>query len=285
MKKFKFSIHPLFILFGIYFAITGKVFSFLVFTISACLHEFGHYYVAEKRGYRLSRLVLMPYGAVIYGDTHEMTYFDEVVIALSGPIFSLLIAVFFVSFWWLIPDSYPYLESIVLANLTIATINLIPAYPLDGGRVVNSIISLYTKPKTALKISKTIGIILGGGFVGLFIYSLIIKTPNISILMFGLFIIFGNVCVSKDLVYKEILSYFTIGNLKVPKEIKIVAINSKITVKELKNYYVYGKLLMCFVYNDNGKLLAKISPEGVIKILSSGRLYEPVFNVYLSQKS
>ena len=47
------KVHPLFIIFGIYFAFTGKVFSFISYTLCACIHELGHSIVAEKLGYRL----------------------------------------------------------------------------------------------------------------------------------------------------------------------------------------------------------------------------------------
>ena len=48
----KFSIHPLFFVFGLYFALTGKVFLFLTATLTALLHEFGHALAAEKLGGR-----------------------------------------------------------------------------------------------------------------------------------------------------------------------------------------------------------------------------------------
>ena len=50
MGKLKFKVHPLFIIFGIYFAFTGKVFSFISYTLCACIHELGHSSVAEKVG-------------------------------------------------------------------------------------------------------------------------------------------------------------------------------------------------------------------------------------------
>ena len=68
MGKLRIKIHPLFIIFGIYFAFTGKVFSFLTYTLCACVHELGHSLAAEKFGYRLKNVTLMPYGALVSGD-------------------------------------------------------------------------------------------------------------------------------------------------------------------------------------------------------------------------
>ena len=50
----KISIHPLFFIFGIYFALTGKVFLFLNFTLTALIHEIGHSITAERLGYKQS---------------------------------------------------------------------------------------------------------------------------------------------------------------------------------------------------------------------------------------
>lgn len=280
MAKLKFSIHPLFIIFGIYFAACGKVFSFLIFTLSAVIHETGHSICAFGRGYELKRLVLMPYGAVIRGDTKDMNYFDETLIALSGPFVSLFVGVMFVSLWWIVPDLYPYTEMCVLANLTIATINLLPAYPLDGGRVLLAILSCYLPRKTSLKISKIIGIAAAASVFGLFICSIAIEKVNFSVLFFSLFMLFGNIFVSKENRYERISSYFSLGNLKRGKRINVLAIDLGFTVKNLQQKYRYGELTECHVFDDNGKKVASVSPDKVVEILSKGNLNQSVFKEY-----
>ncbi len=280
MAKLKFVIHPLFIIFGIYFACIGKVYSFLIFTLSAVIHELGHSFVAEKRGYHLKRLVLMPYGAVIYGDTTDMPYIDEAIIALSGPLVSLFIAISLVSLWWLVPEAYPYTEICVLANLTIATVNLLPAYPLDGGRVLYAMLSCYIKRKTALKICKGVGVFVAALFICLFAYSVIIKTVNLSILFFGLFILFGNIFVSRENRYERILSYFSLGNLTRGKKINKVAVSDTVTVKQIQSIYRYGELMELSVYNNDGRKILTLFPEDVIKVLSDGNLYSKVTEVW-----
>ena len=177
--KLKFSIHPLFILFGIYFAITGKVFSFLIYTLTAVLHEFGHYCQAEKLGYRLVKLQLLPYGAVISGDLEGLRFKDEVVVALAGPITNIFVALFFLALWWLFPEVYPYTDTIMQANLSLGLINLIPAYPLDGGRVLRAGLSRVCSRKTALRVSLVTAIILAFFLVGIFVYFAILSTEDL----------------------------------------------------------------------------------------------------------
>ena len=156
MGRLKFSIHPLFFIFGLYFALTGKVFSFLVYTITAVIHELGHYYQSERVGLTLDKITLMPYGAIIKGDIEGVSYKDECLIAISGPITNFLICIVFVALWWVFPASYPYTELAVNANFFLGVINLLPCFPLDGGRLLLATLSLLFKRKTAKKIVKVL---------------------------------------------------------------------------------------------------------------------------------
>ena len=113
LKKLKLTIHPLFFISGIYFAIIGKVYSFLIYTITALIHEFGHYVKAEKLGYMLKKVQLMPYGAVISGDLSGLKIRDEILIALFGPLVNFCVGVGFLALWWCLPTTYPFTEEIV----------------------------------------------------------------------------------------------------------------------------------------------------------------------------
>ena len=111
----KISIHPLFFIFGIYFALTGKVFLFLNFTLTALIHEIGHSIAAERLGYKMNKILLMPYGTVVNGAIEGLSYKDEIKVAFYGPLFNLCVCVIFTCLWWLVPNWYPYLESVVFS--------------------------------------------------------------------------------------------------------------------------------------------------------------------------
>ena len=76
-SRAKFTIHPLFILVGAWYSLTGGLFLFLISCIIALEHECAHAFSASKRGYRLNKIVLMPYGAVIDGDLQGISFKDE----------------------------------------------------------------------------------------------------------------------------------------------------------------------------------------------------------------
>ena len=134
--RVRLRLHPLFILVGVYYVCTGSPFVFLGSCIVALQHECAHAFSASKLGYRLHAIVLMPFGAVLDGDLCDASIQDEIAIALAGPLCNLLTALAFGALWWFFPDLYAYTDTAFYLSLSVAIINLLPAYPLDGGRVL-----------------------------------------------------------------------------------------------------------------------------------------------------
>ena len=136
MAGIKLSIHPLFFVLGFFYAVTGQIFIFVICTLTAVVHELGHSFVSANLGYRLNKITLMPFGAVVVGSIDGLSFKDQTKIALAGPIINLLISLFFIATWWIYPNLYAYTDVVVYANLSMALVNLLPIYPLDGGRVM-----------------------------------------------------------------------------------------------------------------------------------------------------
>ena len=191
--------------------LTGKLSMFIIYSATALLHELGHSYVAAGRGYALNKITLMPFGAVVSGDLDGLAPVDEIKIALAGPILNLLVGMLFVATWWVYPECYAYTDVAAEANFSMALVNFIPAYPLDGGRVLSAVIALSTGRKKAVKICKRVGGIMGFALLGLFVFSLF-NTPNPSLLFFALFVAFGNNVKNAD--YVRALSVPSISRLR-----------------------------------------------------------------------
>ena len=105
---FRVSAHPLFLIVGIWYCLRGELFLFLTSCIVALQHECAHAFAAAKLGYKLNKIVLMPYGAVIDGDLQGISLKDEIIVALYGPLCNLITAVFFVALWWFTPTMYAF---------------------------------------------------------------------------------------------------------------------------------------------------------------------------------
>ena len=87
MKKFKFMIHPLFIVLSALLVYFGYFFLLLSYIITVILHEFAHSFVASKLGYKLNQINLMPHGASLSGDNRFFSVRDEVLVAIAGGYF------------------------------------------------------------------------------------------------------------------------------------------------------------------------------------------------------
>lgn len=272
MANLKIYIHPLFYIFGLYFALTGKVFSFLIYTITAIIHETGHSYVSEELGYRLKRIVLMPYGAVISGDIKGLKYRDEIRIALAGPLLNLGIGLFFTALWWLVPEIYPYTESVVYANVSLALINFIPAYPLDGGRILLSTLSLYVRRKIAINVVKITGMLFTFLLLGLFVVSCIYSV-NFTFLFFATFIFAGLIDKNGENTYIRIYSNLYESSLKRGCEVKKLALLKDTPIKRITKLIDSDCLYEIEVLTNEAKRIKTLSVSEVAELLEKASPY------------
>lgn len=162
----------------------------LSMVISVTIHELGHYFVAEKLGYRLNVITLMPYGASLSGEELFIENKHEFLIAIFGPITSFLIAIVLIAFWWIMPVTYNYTSTFVYANLSIFLVNLLPCFPLDGARALNSILKRKFPTNTACKIIKIISSIVIALLTILYIISCF-NNINYSLCIFTIFLTIG----------------------------------------------------------------------------------------------
>ena len=273
MDGVSFSVHPLFFLFGVYYALSGRIFIFAVYTLTAVAHELGHSLVAERRGYKLKKVVLMPFGAVLSGDD-DLSFKDETVIALAGPVVNLFIGIFFVALWWVFPETYAFTDIVAEANFALFLINLLPVYPLDGGRILFSLIASRFSSRVARKTAKTVGVVFSVGLFALFVFSLF-HTFNLSFLFFSLFVLFGAVFGKKGAGYVRLFSEISEEKLSRGIPCKKVAIDGKMPLKNLIRLLDQNALTEVAVYK-NGKQIALLSPERALDVLKNGDLIKTV---------
>lgn len=122
--------------------IIGAIAALLLF-VSVLIHELAHSLVARARGLTVDSITLFIFGGVSNLTREPLTPGDEFVIAIVGPVSSLLLAAVF----WAVEQALPgnsaaaaVLGYLAFTNLLLGAFNLIPGFPLDGGRVFRSIV-------------------------------------------------------------------------------------------------------------------------------------------------
>ena len=236
IKKLKNSITIhysfVFLMFFAFFVNQGKlVLSYFLFLI---LHELVHAFVAKKLGYQIGKIKLLATGAVLEAESDEFSFSDEIKISISAPLFNLCFALFILSLWWIKPELYNYTQDIFVINLAIFSFNILPIFPLDGGRVLLAFLSKNYDRKTAVNITKMVAITLSLMLFALFIYSLF-SAPNFNIGIISVTFFIGAISEDKEAKYKRI--FFLERKLKRAKkhgvEIKNILVCENVSDKEL----------------------------------------------------
>ena len=121
--------------------------AFLVIILSALAHELGHLLAMRVYGYRARRVDILPMGALIVVP-EGIPYSQEVIIALGGPIASIVCAAASGMCFAVVETPLALLG--ILINLTLAIFNLLPITKLDGGKALTSLLQIKsTNQKTA----------------------------------------------------------------------------------------------------------------------------------------
>jgi Zn-dependent protease len=147
--------------------------SALLLFASILLHELGHSLVARRNGVEIEEVDLWLLGGVARMAGHPETASAELRFAIAGPLVTLAIAVLFGGIALLLPSSTPaalraVVEYQALVNFAILVFNLIPAFPLDGGRVARALIwGRIGDVSRATDVAATIGRGFGFGMIGL----------------------------------------------------------------------------------------------------------------------
>ena len=186
----KSAIHPIFILLFIWFIISGKILSFFSFILVLIIHEFGHYIFAKKFGYKLNKFRLLPFGAELNYSEQLFESRDEVLIAFAGPLFNIIFSVLNVCLWWIFPSLYLITSDLVFESTMLALVNLLPAYPLDGGRILLGLINGRFDRKKSLKFLKILNMFFVIFFIICFIISCL-TDYNPTFILMSVFLLSG----------------------------------------------------------------------------------------------
>ena len=146
----------------------------------ACVvaHEFGHILTARYFGVRTPEMVLLPIGGISRLERIPEKPREELLIALAGPAVSLAIGLALVVLLGGLPSpaalgslgsGMNLLAELTVANLALAAFNLLPAFPMDGGRVLRALLAMRTPHARATRLAATAGesLALLLGMVGL----------------------------------------------------------------------------------------------------------------------
>ncbi len=160
-------------------ALEGVLFISLVFA-SVLLHEFGHVFAARRYGIRTPDITLLPIGGVAQMERIPEKPSEELVVALAGPAVNVVIAGVLALALGGLPHigvglnvenpGVSLLGRLAWVNVTLVLFNLIPAFPMDGGRVLRALLALRMGHARATRAAAVVGqgVAFALGLAGLF---------------------------------------------------------------------------------------------------------------------
>jgi stage IV sporulation protein FB len=168
---------------------TGHFLEIITLCILVIIHELGHVAAAWSYGWRIRSIELLPIGGVAKTDEWgTVPAKEEIIVALAGPFHHIWMVLFsllaYHAGWW----SESWTLYFIQGNLFIALFNLVPIYPLDGGRVLQALLSYVLPYRSCIIITYWISIVFSIGLIGwgffssfpLFTISLFLMMTNIK---------------------------------------------------------------------------------------------------------
>ncbi|MFQ6053124.1 MAG: site-2 protease family protein [Candidatus Bathyarchaeia archaeon] len=139
--------------------------------LSVLIHEFSHLLVARRRGMEVRRITLYFFGGVAEIEEEAPTPSAEIKMAAAGPISSLVLALILTAGWrltvaWSLPVGIrAVLRYALYINFMLAAFNMLPAFPMDGGRILRAFLwmrsgSLLSSTRTATRVSQVFSYLL-----------------------------------------------------------------------------------------------------------------------------
>ena len=270
----------------IYGGISGMVFGVVAITllfILVTLHELGHSYAARRYGIPVKQIVLSPIGGVAQLQRMPDKPSQELVIAIAGPAVNVAMALVLGALALLSGVSptnliggisgaegatlAALLSYIFVSNLFLAIFNLIPAFPMDGGRVFRALLAMRMNYASATRIAANVGrgVAVLMGLYGLF-------NGGIFMIFIALFIFTAAGREADYAQVKDSLGGYTVQQTYSPTAYRL---SPSSTLQQAQNMSAYtGQREFAIV--DGGQLVGYLNAQQLRSAMAAYPAYEPV---------
>jgi Zn-dependent protease/CBS domain-containing protein len=248
------------------------------------LHEFGHSLVAQRLGIKIHSITLLPIGGVSNLESLPEKPADEVKITLAGPLVNVVLAPMFFGVGLLL-GAVPRLPADLFTgigsvgqfffylgyiNVVLALFNLLPAFPMDGGRILRALLATRLGAVRATEISSAVGQLFAVAF---FLIGLI--SGNFFLALIAAFIFFGASGESQMVRQRELTRGLLVSDV----------MGTKPRTETVTPYHTFGQVLDSVIHgyqedfpvvDENGRLVGMITRNEIMTAAHSPERYSSV---------
>jgi stage IV sporulation protein FB len=198
-NNFSFHVHPLFWMMMLFALLAGQFVQVVTIFVLVLCHEVGHVVAAAACGWRVRSIMLLPFGGVAEVDEWGTTEpLHEILVDLAGPAVNVLLFVIgylgkIYSIW-----SSEWAAFFMYSNTIIAGFNLLPIWPLDGGRIFQTLCTFVFSYRNAVRLSFFTGI---AGSIALITWSACQPVPQFNGIAVACYLFFLNIMAYRRLPF------------------------------------------------------------------------------------
>lgn len=246
----------------------GKLLLAFIFII---LHEFSHYLIAKKMGSNIVNFKIHPLGATLEIEDYEgIEINDEILICLAGPLFNIIISIIALIFMMIYDDLF--FKNVLEVNLVLGILNLMPAHPLDGAKILRALLSKVYMYKKAHKIVMVVSFICSTSILAVGVMLVPKGISNINIIVLGVFMIYTTYSTKERTMY-IVLDQIIKKNNRFKQmryiENRDVSVYFKEDFLKLLSMVERDKFNTFHVLNENMEYLYDIREDEVVEILKT----------------
>ncbi|HJS65055.1 MAG TPA: site-2 protease family protein [Nitrososphaeraceae archaeon] len=250
----------------------------IILFVSVLIHELAHSILSTKYGVKVDQIILFIFGGISEIKEETRDFRKEFKIAVIGPLTSFGLGGIFLSFFLLINfisteriEAETYLQVLkgvllygFIVNILLGAFNLLPAFPMDGGRMLRAALVRWLDYQRATKISVQVGIIISFVLIGLGVVVIIRASPigGLWLILIGWFIQSGA---------KSYLQQFEMSNLLKDMRLKDIMNTSFVSVKPdlsirnlISDYFDIYRKGSFPVTDDHSVLLGMVSTDDIL---------------------
>ncbi len=247
----------------------GTIAAVLLF-VSILIHELAHSFVAIKHGIKITNIRLLIFGGLSQGTSEPKSGRHEFLIALAGPATSMALGMFFLvlySGFLAVGKAAPAAGiawCLFWANMLLAVLNMIPGFPLDGGRILRAF--LWDHWDDMARATKVVSQ-LGNGFALFLIIFGVLQFLVTKSLISGLWFIFIGLFMKQSAVgsYQAVMMRRALGGVQVQQimTVNLVSVDWLVSLEELVQNYIYKHQFTHFPVFNRDEFVGMVSLEGV----------------------